>query len=152
VFRTRFRPLGTIAPTRRGAIPDNCGLICFAASRESMVIWPGTVSCCRDCTFQCRFKRSFGEASLHAIMVQAHSVALSVADVERSLLSCCAPAFEFNRLGQMHRLCCRPFCFPRQYCTITQCGLCSALQCPDSRSGISEATADSVCPLRSPAS
>src|ERR1700751_1833406 len=30
VFRTRFRPLGTIAPTRCGAILDNCSLICFA--------------------------------------------------------------------------------------------------------------------------
>jgi len=29
VFRTRFRPLGTIAPTRYGAILDNCSLICF---------------------------------------------------------------------------------------------------------------------------
>jgi hypothetical protein len=56
VFRTRFRPLGTIAPTRCGAILDNCSLICFAASREAPLSGQVRSSGCNDHTFQCRFK------------------------------------------------------------------------------------------------
>jgi hypothetical protein len=35
VFRTRFRPSRNNSTDAGGAVPDNCSLICFAASREA---------------------------------------------------------------------------------------------------------------------
>jgi hypothetical protein len=107
---------------------------------------------CNEYLIRCRFKELLGDASLHAIMVKAHSVALSAADVERSLFSCCAPTFEFDRRGQVYCLCCRPFCFPRFCSKSTECGFCFSPTCRGSRASFHTTACDTVRSLCPPAS